>query len=47
MTYAAMEQVDVGDLGCEGKRKLLERLVNNVDDDHDKFLLKLRTRIER
>lgn len=42
-----VEEVDVHDLGLEEKRKLVERLVNNVEDDNEKFLLKLRSRIDR
>lgn len=41
------EDVDVHDLGNEDKKKLVERLVKNVDDDNERFLRKLRSRIER
>lgn len=40
-------EVDVHDLGYEEKKKLVERLVNNVDEDNEKFLQRLRSRIER
>ncbi|KAH6836491.1 pleiotropic drug resistance 12 [Perilla frutescens var. hirtella] len=41
------EEVGVHDLGHEDKKKLVERLVNNVEDDNEKFLLKLKSRIDR
>lgn len=40
-------EVEVGELGYEDKRKLVDRLVNSVDDDNEKFLLKHRNRIDR
>ncbi|XP_051119662.1 pleiotropic drug resistance protein 1-like [Andrographis paniculata] len=40
-------EIDVGDLGFDDKRSLVERLVNNVEEDNEKFLLKLRNRIDR
>ncbi|KAL8521837.1 hypothetical protein ACS0TY_012121 [Phlomoides rotata] len=40
-------EVDVGDLGYEDKRNLVERLVTNVEDDNEKFLLRHRHRIDR
>ncbi|KAL7112056.1 hypothetical protein ACP275_05G129500 [Erythranthe tilingii] len=40
-------EIDVNDLGVEDKRSLVERLVNTVEDDNEKFLLKLRNRIDR
>nr|QVT92313.1 ABC transporter [Salvia miltiorrhiza] len=39
--------VDVHDLQDEDKKKLVERLVRDVEIDNDKFLKKLRSRIER
>lgn len=41
------EEVDVQDLGYEDKKKLVEKLVKNVDEDNDKFLRKLKSRIDR
>lgn len=41
------EEVDVGELGYEDKKKLVEKLVKNVDEDNEKFLRKLKSRIER
>ncbi|KAL8118558.1 hypothetical protein AgCh_016181 [Apium graveolens] len=40
-------EVDVHDLGTEERKNLLERLVNVAEDDNEKFLLKLRDRIDR
>lgn len=40
-------EVGVEDLGYEDKRKLVERLVNNVEEDNENFLLKHRNRIDR
>ncbi|KAL2489953.1 ABC transporter G family member 40 [Forsythia ovata] len=42
-----VNEVDVHDLGFEDKKNLIERLVNVVDEDNEKFLLKLRHRIDR
>jgi hypothetical protein len=39
--------VDVGDLGLAQRRALLNRLVGSVDRDNERFLLKLRERIDR
>lgn len=41
------QEVDVHDLGYEEKKNLVERLVSNVEEDNEKFLQKLRSRIER
>ncbi|KAI3468322.1 hypothetical protein Pfo_024985 [Paulownia fortunei] len=40
-------EVDVQNLEFQDKRNLVERLVNTVEDDNEKFLLKLRNRIDR
>ncbi|XP_041993378.1 pleiotropic drug resistance protein 1-like isoform X1 [Salvia splendens] len=40
-------EVDVHDLGIQDKKQLIERLVQTVEDDNEKFLLKLRNRIDR
>ncbi|KAL2472415.1 ABC transporter G family member 40 [Abeliophyllum distichum] len=42
-----VNEVDVHDLGFEDKKNLMERLVNVVEEDNEKFLLKLRHRIDR
>ncbi|KAG6389557.1 hypothetical protein SASPL_151028 [Salvia splendens] len=41
------QDVDVHDLGDEDKKKLVERLVRNVEIDNEKFLRRLRSRIDR
>jgi hypothetical protein len=41
------ELVDVGDLGFQERTRLLERLVRVAEEDHERFLLKLRQRIDR
>ncbi|KAK4481011.1 hypothetical protein RD792_011879 [Penstemon davidsonii] len=40
-------EIDVQNLGIQDKRNLVERLVNTVEVDNEKFLLKLRNRIDR
>lgn len=40
-------EVDVQNLGFEDKRNLVDRLVGNVQTDNQKFLLRLRNRIDR
>ncbi|GFQ06973.1 pleiotropic drug resistance protein 1, partial [Phtheirospermum japonicum] len=40
-------EIDVQDLGFQDKRSLVERLVNTVEDDNEKFLQKLKNRIDR
>ncbi|KAL3633433.1 transcription factor [Castilleja foliolosa] len=40
-------EINVHDLGYEDKRSLVERLVTTVEDDNEKFLQKLRNRIDR
>ncbi|KAI3737606.1 hypothetical protein L2E82_27614 [Cichorium intybus] len=40
-------EVDVNDLGFEQRQHLLDRLVRVADEDNEKFLLKLRNRIDR
>ncbi|KAL3650914.1 transcription factor [Castilleja foliolosa] len=42
-----VNDVDVRNLGFDDKRTLVERLVNTVEEDNEKFLLKLRNRIDR
>ncbi|XP_051135572.1 pleiotropic drug resistance protein 1-like isoform X2 [Andrographis paniculata] len=43
----AADEVDVQDLGLHDRTKLLERLVRVAQDDNEKFLLKLKDRIDR
>ncbi|KAG2590008.1 hypothetical protein PVAP13_5NG316444 [Panicum virgatum] len=40
-------EVDVGRLGARASRALIERLVRAADDDHERFLLKLKERMDR
>ncbi|KAK9066079.1 hypothetical protein SSX86_015481 [Deinandra increscens subsp. villosa] len=40
-------EIDVDDLGFEQRKHLLDRLVKVADEDNEKFLLKLRNRIDR
>ncbi|GAB4854144.1 transcription factor [Ancistrocladus abbreviatus] len=40
-------EIDIDKLGFQEKRELLERLVKIADEDHERFLLKLRKRIDR
>lgn len=40
-------EIDINNLGELEKRNLLERLVKIAEEDHDKFLLKLKRRIDR
>ncbi|WMV33991.1 hypothetical protein MTR67_027376, partial [Solanum verrucosum] len=40
-------EVDITDLGLVEKRNLLERLVKIAEEDNEKFLLKLKQRIDR
>ncbi|XP_010249930.1 PREDICTED: pleiotropic drug resistance protein 1-like [Nelumbo nucifera] len=40
-------EVDIGSLGYQEKKNLIERLVRVAEEDNEKFLLKLKNRIER
>ncbi|CAN4090924.1 unnamed protein product [Withania somnifera] len=40
-------EVDVNDLGFQQRKNLLDRLVKVADEDNEKFLLKLKNRIDR
>ncbi|KAI4355695.1 hypothetical protein L6164_004443 [Bauhinia variegata] len=42
-----VNEVDVTDIGYQERKKLLERLVRVPEEDNEKFLLKLRERIDR
>jgi hypothetical protein len=41
------EEVDIKKLGLTERKVLLERLVKIAEDDNEKFLLKLKERMER
>ncbi|KAL8230374.1 hypothetical protein R6Q57_000152 [Mikania cordata] len=43
----ASNEVDVDDLGTDDRKRLLDRLVKVADEDNEKFLLKLRNRLDR
>ena len=40
-------EIDVEKLGLQEKKALLERLVKTVEENNEKFLLKLKDRIDR
>ncbi|XP_071715772.1 pleiotropic drug resistance protein 1-like isoform X1 [Rutidosis leptorrhynchoides] len=40
-------EIDIDNLGIEERKQLLDRLVNAADEDNEKFLLRLRNRIDR
>ncbi|KAL7001868.1 transcription factor, variant 2, partial [Sarracenia purpurea var. burkii] len=42
-----MREIDIKDLGFLEKNSLMERLVNIAEEDNEKFLLKLKQRIDR
>ncbi|QHN85763.1 hypothetical protein HN51_040080 [Arachis hypogaea] len=42
-----VSEIDIKKLGLQEKRELLERLVRIAEEDNEKFLLKLRDRIDR
>ncbi|MCD7463346.1 transcription factor [Datura stramonium] len=46
-SQGAAAEIDINDLDFQERKKLLERLVNVADEDHAKFLLKLRQRFDR
>lgn len=46
-SQGAAAEVDIHDLGFQERKNLLERLVKIADEDNEKFLLKLRHRIDR
>jgi hypothetical protein len=43
----ANEIIDVTKLGFQERKKLLNRLINVAEEDNEKFLLKLKERIDR
>lgn len=40
-------EIDIPNIGFQDKQNLLERLVKVAEEDNEKFLLKLRNRIDR
>lgn len=47
MAEGGGKEVDIDSLGFQEKKELLERLVRVAEDDNEKFLLKLRDRMDR
>uniref|UniRef100_A0A5B6YJY6 Putative pleiotropic drug resistance protein 1-like n=1 Tax=Davidia involucrata TaxID=16924 RepID=A0A5B6YJY6_DAVIN len=45
-SHGAADEVDVHNLGFQEKKNLVERLVKVADEDNEKFLLKLKDRID-
>lgn len=41
------EQVDVAHMGMHEKKQLMENILNGIDEDNERFLLRLKDRIER
>lgn len=46
-SQGAANEIDVNDLGYQERKNLLERLVKVADEDNEKFLMKLKNRIDR
>ncbi|KAK1265449.1 Pleiotropic drug resistance protein 3 [Acorus gramineus] len=46
-SIGASKEIDVDSLGLQERMKLLERLVRVAEEDNEKFLLKLKNRMER
>ncbi|XP_059642942.1 pleiotropic drug resistance protein 1-like isoform X2 [Cornus florida] len=46
-SQGAANEVDVNDLGLNERKHLLERLIKIADEDNEKFLFKLKNRIDR
>jgi len=40
-------EIDITELGFRERQKLLDRLINVAEEDNEKFLLKLKDRIDR
>ncbi|KAK9265510.1 hypothetical protein L1049_021369 [Liquidambar formosana] len=41
-----VKEIDIKSLGLQERKKLIERLVKNAEKDNEKFLLKLKNRID-
>lgn len=41
------EQVDVAHMGMQEKKQLMDNILNGIDEDNERFLLRLKDRIER
>ena len=42
-----VEEVDIQGLGMRERKNLIERLIRTAEEDNERFLLKLRDRMER
>ncbi|XP_078149902.1 pleiotropic drug resistance protein TUR2-like [Carex rostrata] len=47
MSEGKQREVDIKHLGIIEKKALLDRLLNNAEEEHEQFLMKLRRRIDR
>lgn len=47
MAEGGGKEIDIEDLGFEESKELLERLVRVAEEDNEKFLMKLRDRMDR
>lgn len=41
------EEIDVSNLGMQDKKKLLHAILRNIEDDNERFLQRMRERIDR
>lgn len=46
-SHGVANEIDVTKLGFQERQKLLNRLINAAEEDNQKFLLKLKERIDR
>jgi predicted Zn-dependent protease len=46
-SHGAANEIDVTDLAFQEKQKLLERLVKVAEEDNERFLLKVKERVDR
>lgn len=46
-SHGVGNEIDVQTLGFQDKKNLVQRLINVTEEDNEKFLSKLKTRIER
>ena len=46
-SHGVSSEIDIQNLGFQEKKNLMERLVKTAEEDNEKFLLKLKNRIDR
>ncbi|GAB4850132.1 transcription factor [Ancistrocladus abbreviatus] len=46
-SHGVGNEVDIHDLGFQEKKKLIDKLITTTDEDNEKFLLKLKDRLDR